>query len=75
MELIEYLELPRYQRWVIDQYPGLADHPMCPSRKEEYEALRVIAERHYDFKLTLEDFDNAIAFRFGFGCEFEWPED
>ena len=75
MDLDEFLELPPRQRWVVVQYPGLANHPLSESRSEEYESLRGLADRHYEFNLTTGDFDAAIAARFGGGCEFEWPKD
>lgn len=61
-------------QWVISRYPTLANHPMLPSRKEEFSKLKQLAER-YSIELTMEDFDAGIAERFGHGCEYEWPRE
>lgn len=58
--------------WVISRYPGLANHPLSSVREHEY---RVIEEtgRRYGREITMDEFDLAIAERFGEGMEYEWP--
>lgn len=75
MNIEEWNNLTSPQRWVIERYPNLANHPVNASRSIEYEELRRIAVKYYGIALTEQDFDIAISIRFGDGVEYEWPRD
>lgn len=66
--------MDRNVRWVVEQYPTLANHPMFLSRQQEFRHLKAVAE-HYGIDLSMQVFDEGIAERFGHGCEYEWSRD
>jgi len=62
----------RNVQWIISRYPGLANRPLSAVREHEFAVIRDTGER-YGLTITEEDFDIAIAERFGDGMEYEWP--
>lgn len=56
--------------WVATRYER-ANHPFYPRRSLEKNIIDVYAE-HYGIIVSDEDFDWAMAIRFGGGMEMEW---
>ena len=59
-------------KFVVRAYEN-AHRPLHSSRLDEYRAVAGYAER-YGRNLTEEEFDWAIAIKFGDGLEYEWME-
>jgi hypothetical protein len=60
--------------WLAAQYGSRQNHPVYGSRSQEFRTCKALAE-HWGRELTEQDFDEAIAIRFGGGVEFEWGND
>lgn len=60
-------------KFVVKSYES-ATRPMYASRSAEYKAVAGYA-KHYHVNLTEEEFDWAVAIKFGDGLDYEWAED
>lgn len=62
---------PATPEWIAGIYGNLANHPFHSQRDKELAVVREYALA-YGRSVDEVDFDNAIADRFGDGCEYEW---